>query len=99
MWAPLGRRTERFAWLRGEPVLVVNIRKAATSKSAEGRLMKTKFTTLVLGSLVAGSLVLSAGPALARDGDRPNNAILLKNPMNDSTRLSMHGKSPMISTA
>jgi hypothetical protein len=36
--------------------------------------MKTKFTTLVLGSLVAGSLVLSAGPALARDGDRPNNA-------------------------
>jgi hypothetical protein len=36
--------------------------------------MKTKFTTLVLGSLVAGSLVLSAGPALAWDGDRPNNA-------------------------
>ena len=36
--------------------------------------MKTRFTTLVLGSLVAGSLVLSAGPALARDGDRPNNA-------------------------
>jgi len=36
--------------------------------------MKTKFTSLVLGSLVAGSLVLSAGPALARDGDRPNNA-------------------------
>lgn len=35
--------------------------------------MKTKFTTLVLGSLVAGSLALSAGPALARDGDRPNN--------------------------
>jgi hypothetical protein len=73
-WAPLGRRTERFAWLRGEPALVVNIRKAATSKSAEGRFMKTKFTTLVLGSLVATSLALSAGPALARDGDRPNNA-------------------------
>jgi hypothetical protein len=36
--------------------------------------MKTKFTTLVLGSLVAGSLVLSAGPAMALDGDRPNNA-------------------------
>jgi len=36
--------------------------------------MKTKFTTLVLGSLVAGSLALSAGPALARDGDRPHNA-------------------------
>ena len=36
--------------------------------------MKTKFTTLVLGSLVAGSLVLSTGPALAWDGDRPNNA-------------------------
>ena len=27
------------------------------------------------------------------------NAILLKNPMNASTRLSMNGKSPMISTA
>jgi hypothetical protein len=36
--------------------------------------MKTKFTKLVLGSLVAGSLALSAGPALARDGDRANNA-------------------------
>ena len=60
--------------LRAAPALVVNIRKAASSKSAEGRFMKTKFTTLVLGSLVAGSLVLSAGPALARDGERPNNA-------------------------
>lgn len=35
--------------------------------------MKTNFTTFVLGSLVAGSLVLLAGPALALDGDRPNN--------------------------
>jgi hypothetical protein len=73
-WAPLGRRAERFAWLRGEPALVVNFRKAATSKSAEGRPMKTKFPTLVLGSLVAGSLALSAGPAIAWDGERPNKA-------------------------
>ena len=65
---------EHCCWLRGEPVLVVNIRKAATSKSTEGRFMKTKFTTLVLGSLVAGSLALSAGPALALDGGRPNNS-------------------------
>jgi hypothetical protein len=36
--------------------------------------MKTKLTTLVLDSLVAGALVLSAGPALARDGDRPDTA-------------------------
>jgi hypothetical protein len=36
--------------------------------------MKTKFTIFVLGSLVAGSLMFSAGPAIARDGDRPNNA-------------------------
>jgi len=32
--------------------------------------MKTKLTTLVYGTLVAGSLVLSVGPALARDWDR-----------------------------
>jgi hypothetical protein len=70
----VGSVAGRFGWLRGEPALVVNIRKAATSKSAEGIFMKTKFTTLVLGSLVAGSLVLSAGPALARDWDRTNNA-------------------------
>ena len=56
------------------PALVVNIRKAASSKPAEGRFMKTKFTTLVLGSLVAGSLVLSTDPALARDWERRNNA-------------------------
>ena len=37
--------------------------------------MKTKLTTLVFGTLVAGSLVLLAvGPALARDWDRPDNA-------------------------
>lgn len=37
--------------------------------------MKTKLTTLFFGTVVAGSLVLSAaGPALARDWDRPNNA-------------------------
>ncbi len=36
--------------------------------------MKTKFTTLVFGSLVAGALALSAGPVLARDGDGPNDA-------------------------
>ena len=35
--------------------------------------MKIKFTALVFGTLVAGSLVLSAGPALAWNGDRPNN--------------------------
>ena len=34
--------------------------------------MKTKFTTLFWGGLVAGSLVLSAGPASAWDGDGPN---------------------------
>lgn len=35
--------------------------------------MKTRFTVLVLGSLVAGCLMLSAGPASARDRDRSNN--------------------------
>jgi hypothetical protein len=37
--------------------------------------MKTKLTTLVVyGTLLAGSLVLSIGPALARDWDRRDNA-------------------------
>ena len=35
--------------------------------------MKTKLTALVLGALVAGSLGLSASPALARDGDWRND--------------------------
>jgi len=35
--------------------------------------MKTKLTALVLGALVAGSLGLSARPALARDGDWRND--------------------------
>lgn len=51
----------------------VNFCKAAPSKSAEGRFMKTKLTALVLGTLVAGSLGLSARPALARDGDWRND--------------------------
>jgi len=37
------------------------------------------------------------GRLLTRVND--NNLILLKNPMNASTRLSMNGKSPMISEA
>ena len=36
--------------------------------------MRTKFKTLIFGTLVAASLVLSAGPASARDWDRPINA-------------------------
>lgn len=35
--------------------------------------MNTKLTALVLGALVAGSLELSASPALARDGDWRND--------------------------
>lgn len=38
--------------------------------------MKTKLLTLVCGTLVAGSLMLSIGPALARDWDRRDNARL-----------------------
>ena len=36
-------------------------------KTPKEALMNTKFKTIVLGTLVAGSLVLSAGPVLARD--------------------------------
>ena len=35
--------------------------------------MNTKLTALVMGTLVAGSLGLSASPALARDGDWRND--------------------------
>jgi hypothetical protein len=42
--------------------------------------MKAKLTTLVFGTLIAGSLVLSAGPASARDWDRRNDADLGRHP-------------------
>ena len=42
--------------------------------------MKAKLTTLVFGALIAGSLVLSAGLASARDWDRRNDGYVGRQP-------------------
>ena len=56
---------------------------------------KETFET-TLGDLIV-ALTEETAPFVS--GVRPDFLILLKNPMNASTRLSMNGKSPMISTA